>query len=538
MDNDKLLQQLDAIRIQYTDMLPKRLLVIQNKWQQLTDFWNPLTAQELTQMCHTLAGSATTFGFPEITKQARQAEHLMLDINGSSKPTESQLSVLDDLIKQLISRPVELAETLSQEPVIQLSQRPIYIVDKDVNYSQQLKTQLEPLVDDIQVFNDLFEFEGALTKQEPSIILMDMMIAGGRLSFTNKINELKTKQLLDSSLFFMSEKEDLEFRLEAFRAGGNAFFTKPIDIKLLSEKIKLLLHKTASDPYRILLVDDDQLLVQHYATIFESVGCIAQAVNQPMTIMEHLVELKPDILLLDVHMPDCNGIELAGTLRQQDAYANLPIIFLSKEVDKGKQFSAREIGADDFLVKPIDEKYLVSSVINRAQRSRQMRELIAKDSMTGLLNHDKLESELERQIHIVKRSKQPLIFVLFDFDHFKQVNDCYGHLAGDKVIKSFANLLMNRQRQSDITGRYGGEEFGMILPEASCDTVTGLLNEIRESFANIVHHNNQENFSVTVSVGAAKYKESLTTKQLIENADKQLYQAKNGGRNRVSIEED
>lgn len=540
MDHDNLLQQLESLRIDYVDTLPKRLNNIAVRWQQLSGCWQKGTADELKNMCHTLAGGAATFGLPKITEQARQIEELVLGIDEKKSPTELQFTILDDAVKQLMAESISALPStdlrMPQQTITRLSQRPIYIVDKDIDFSQKLKTQLEPLVDEIKIFNDLLEFEIELVKQEPSIILMDMMISEGHLSFTEKINELKANQLLRSSLFFMSDREDLEFRLEAFRAGGNAFFAKPIDIKLLSEKINLLLHEETSDPYRILLVDDDELLVKHYEKILKSVGCNVRAINKPLKIMEHLIDLKPDVLLLDVHMPDCSGIELAGTLRQQDAYTYLPIIFISREIDTHKQFSAREIGGDDFLVKPIDEKHLVSAVLNRAQRTRQMRELIYKDSMTGLLNHDKLESELERQIHIANRTQQPLVFVLFDLDHFKEVNDNYGHLAGDKVIKSFANLLINRQRQSDITGRYGGEEFGIIFPETSCGMIDDLLNEIRENFANIVHHHNQKAFNVTVSVGAAQYKKSLSAKQLMENADKQLYQAKDGGRNKVSIE--
>ena len=540
MDHDNLLQQLETLRINYVETLPGRLNDIAAKWQQLSDDWQTVSADEFKKMCHTLAGGATTFGFPKITEQARQIENLMFSIEAQSSPDEQKVSALNNMIKQLLVEPITALPpanvSLPRQAITRLSQRPIYIIDKDIDFSHKLKAQLAPLVDEVKVFNDLLALEIELVKQEPGIILMDMMIADSHLSFIKRIRELKANQLLKSSLFFMSDREDLEFRLDAFRAGGNAFFAKPIDIKLLSEKISLLLQKEASDPYRILLVDDDKLLVQHYAAIFQSVGCIVKAISKPMEIMEHLIELKPDIILLDVHMPDCNGIELAGTLRQQDAYAHLPIIFLSREIDIHKQFSAREVGGDDFLVKPIDEKYLVSSVLNRAQRTRQMHELIDKDSMTGLLNHDKLESELERQIHIANRSQHPLVFVLFDLDHFKQVNDCYGHLAGDKVIKAFANLMISRQRQSDFSGRYGGEEFAMILPETSCDRVDGLLNEIRESFASIVHHHNDKTFSVTVSIGAATYKESLSAKQLMENADKQLYKAKNGGRNKVSIE--
>lgn len=384
MDNDKLQQQLDAIRAQYTDILPERLANINSKWHQLLTAWTPSAAQELTNMCHSLAGSATTFGFPEITRLSRQAEQLLSDTTEYCQPEPLKTSQLKQLMVQLTSQPVNAVQSLSHNPRIELTQRPIYLVDSDQAFCQKLKKLLAPHIIEIQYFSDEEAFNTALSKQDPCLILLDFDTSRANPSLTDMIADLKAKQLLDSPLFFISQQESLALRLEGFRAGGNGFFKKTTDIELLIEKINFLLHKASSDPYRILLLDDDELLVQHYATLFEGVGCVVKAISEPMTIMTHLETLNPDILLMDLHMPDCNGIELAGTLRQQDNYAHLPIVFLSKEVNVHHQFSAREIGVDDFLVKPIDEKYLLSSVINRAQRARHMQEVIHRTALLSL----------------------------------------------------------------------------------------------------------------------------------------------------------
>ena len=179
----------------------------------------------------------------------------------------------------------------------------------------------------------------------------------------------------------------------ALRAGGNAYFVKPCDTDELVETINLLVGKKNTDPFRILLVDDDTLLGQHYCQVLNSVDLQARALSDPMNIMQALVEHRPDVLLLDLHMPGCNGLELAKVLRQHDAYRDLPIVFLSSETDLNQQFKAREVGGDDFLLKPIDDKNLITSVIKRAQRARLSASLGYTDSMTGLLSHAKLEGE-------------------------------------------------------------------------------------------------------------------------------------------------
>jgi diguanylate cyclase (GGDEF)-like protein len=248
-----------------------------------------------------------------------------------------------------------------------------------------------------------------------------------------------------------------------------------------------------------------------------------------------LVEFTPDLILMDVYMPGCSGLELAAVLRQQTAYLGTPIVFLSTETDVGKQQQAMRQGGDDFLIKPIQLDLLVSAVRNRAERSRNLRSAMVRDSLTGLVNHTKLKEHLNIEVARVGRNGRPLSFVMLDIDHFKAVNDTYGHPAGDGVIKSLARILQQRLRRTDILGRYGGEEFAIILSDTDGVDALRVVDQIRQSFSQIRQYSGTNEFTVTFSAGVATLPPCSDAANLNEVADKALYAAKQAGRNRVIL---
>ncbi len=249
--------------------------------------------------------------------------------------------------------------------------------------------------------------------------------------------------------------------------------------------------------------------------------------------MEPLLEFAPDLILIDLYMPGCNGMELAKVIRQLDAFVGIPIVFLSAEGDPDKQLFAMGMGADDFLTKPIRPHRLVSSVSSRVRRSLQLRSFMVRDSLTGLLNHTAIKDQLEHEVAQTKRRRTPLSFAMVDIDHFKQINDTYGHPAGDRVIKSLSRLLKQRLRETDVIGRYGGEEFAVILTNTDRGTAMKVLEAIREDFSQLHHLADGREFSATFSCGVADVSYFGDAAKLCDAADKALYKAKRAGRNRM-----
>lgn len=335
-------------------------------------------------------------------------------------------------------------------------------------------------------------------------------------------------------MIFISGHLDFMTRLEAARAGAIAFFPKPLDIGALVDRLEQLVRPAPPVPYEILLVDDARAMADYHASLLLGAGMRTRVLTDPTRVYDAMSEHEPDLLVLDMHMPVCSGVELAAVIRQDPRFVGLPIVFLSGDPDIERRIGALSFGADDFLLKPIDPRLFVSSVAVRAARYREMRSRISQDSLTGLLNHTSIKRQLDVEISRAQRSGRPLSFALLDLDHFKRINDSFGHPVGDEVIRSLCRLLNQRLRRTDIAGRYGGEEFALVLPDTDLRQAGGLLNELRQAFRQIVQHPVGRKFHCTMSCGIASFPE-VAPERLISYADKALYEAKRLGRDRVTL---
>jgi diguanylate cyclase (GGDEF)-like protein len=210
-------------------------------------------------------------------------------------------------------------------------------------------------------------------------------------------------------------------------------------------------------------------------------------------------------------------------------------VFLSAETNRDMQLEAMRLGGDDFMTKPIKSDHLISAVINRVKRSRTLRAFMVRDSLTGLYNHTTTKGQLEIELARAQRHQSALALAIIDIDHFKSVNDTYGHPTGDRVLKSLSRLLRERLRKTDIIGRYGGEEFAVVLVGTDGATAVGVLDEIREGLARIRQQAGGEEFTVTFSCGIACFSHYPDGPRLTDAADRALYAAKRGGRNRVML---
>ncbi|HEX9372856.1 MAG TPA: diguanylate cyclase, partial [Roseiflexaceae bacterium] len=333
----------------------------------------------------------------------------------------------------------------------------------------------------------------------------------------------------------VSERGDLETRLSAVRAGADAFFTIPVNTIALIDKLDTLTSHQAPEPNRILVVDDEPDLAEYHAATLRQAGMMTFVVNDPLDVMRPLGEFRPDMILMDMYMPGCDGMDLAAVIRQQEDYIGIPIVFLSAETNRDMQLEAMRLGGDDFMTKPIKPDHLISAVNSRVQRTRALRSFMVRDSLTGLFNHTATKERLEVELARAARHQAPLAFAIIDIDNFKQVNDTFGHPIGDRVLKSLARLLQQRLRRTDVIGRYGGEEFAVVLAGTDGPSAVRVMDEIRSGLAQIRQQAGAKEFSVTFSCGIASFPTHQDPPSLTDAADRALYQAKRGGRNQVLL---
>jgi PleD family two-component response regulator len=292
----------------------------------------------------------------------------------------------------------------------------------------------EKLEHRVQAFSTLSQFTQAMKRAVPAIILMDIQLPDGDgCKFLSKIQKDRSPPI---PTIFITEQSDLTARLKAVMAGGEAFFTKPLNVTDLVDKLDNIVDVDDTEPFRILIVDDSVSMAQYFSLILQQTGMETVVVNDPLAVMEPLDDFRPDLILMDIYMPGCSGLELAKVIRQQEAFVSVPIVYLSGETDLKKQLAAMSLGGDDFLTKPIQPEHLVLSVTSRVKRSRTLRNFMIRDGLTGLYNHTQTKELLDLEVERAKRNNSQLAFAMVDMDKFKLVNDTYCHPTGDRVIKS------------------------------------------------------------------------------------------------------
>ncbi|MDH0097429.1 diguanylate cyclase [Ectopseudomonas hydrolytica] len=540
-------QHLHQLGEQFAERLRQELPQLAQQAQQLPEASDEQRRQllrALRDQLHRLAGSAGTFGFDTLGQQARELEQQ------AELWLERQLRQQQDLdafIAALQQLGSQSAGTTSQgEPQTALQPaartdvdtRLIYILEDEIAVGESMRLTLSNFGYQAEHFSTIAALDAALLLQLPDALIVDVNLASEDCSGLDYAARLQQRLEAPLPLLVLTEQNDFATQLQAVRAGAQGFFAKPVDIPQLESRLERCFAQQQGEPYRVLIVDDDLDLASRYSLVLRGAGMLVEVLRDPAQIFEHLRDFNPEVMLLDVNMPDCTGPELAQIIRCNDDWLRIPIIYLSAETDIAKQMSALIKAGDDFVTKPISDNALVAAVFSRAQRARLLSDALSRDSLTGLLKHGDIKEQVAIELERALRSGARASVVMLDIDHFKRVNDEHGHAAGDNVIRALANLLRQRLRRVDSLGRYGGEEFLAVLPDCTPQQARMILDEIRERFAELRFIADGGEFSCSLSAGIAGTDVHSNAEQLRERADKALYAAKHGGRNQVQIADD
>ncbi len=548
-------EKIARLRASFVEQLPSRLDQAQQYLKLLKSDpeMNRVVAVELHRAFHSLKGTGKSFGYIDLAAVADQAEaytQQLIDLPANNLPS-GWPDTLVNLMHQLATQIQILAYTdlkndhPADVPFFDVEQTVgmrttsasplVYICDDEPEQVDHLASQLRCFGYQIEHFTDIESFRKAVLSKRPDAVVMDVFFPQSQTAGTEELSSLKdvTGQHLPSIV--LSGRDDFEARLSAVRAGCAAYFLKPAKPLELAAALDDLMSDRQEEPFRILIVDDEPEVAEYHSLILEEAGMLVQQIHKPALVLDALRTFNPDLVLADMYMPNCDGVEVAAIIRQVPEYVGLPIVFLSSETNRKKQFTAMQVGVEGFITKPVVPEELVASVALRAERMRTLRGLMAKDSLTGLYNHTTTTEMMSAALAHAMRQQETLAVVMMDLDKFKTVNDTYGHMAGDQVIVAIARLLKHRLRNTDVIGRYGGEEFALLLKNVTPEKAEELVNELREDFSRIIFNSGSEQFKVTFSAGISLYPGYNRPEDLRMAADAALYKAKEQGRNQVVV---
>ncbi|OLP19749.1 hypothetical protein BST81_04235 [Leptolyngbya sp. 'hensonii'] len=534
----------------------------------------PTQRQKAIQAAHKLIGSLGTFGFEAGSVLAQQIEAI-LQSEAEPESIVDQVESLVQALRQALGTSEGMpdqrtgmeAPSLSPEesfplPVFSLAPRPIteelngqsvgshsveadqpllLIIDQDVDLAEQLVAEALAWKIRTAIASTLDTAREYLLRQHPHIVLLDVALTGNLEEGRAFLARLTT-DYPEVRVVVFSNHDGSADRISMVNSGAQIFLPKPIAPTEVLQAITEVLQLSEPLDAKVLAVDDDPQILALTRSILEPQGLQVTCLQDAGQFWEILKSTQPDLLILDVDMLVFSGLELCQSVRQDFQWNWLPVLFLSVKNDSATLRQLFNAGADDYISKPIVPDELLNRVCNRLKRSRLLRNQAQTDALTGVANRQQATQAMNQLLRLAAHSQQPVCLTVLDLDYFKQVNDQYGHIQGDRVLRQFGQFLKRKFRLGDVVARWGGEEFvlglyGMTRSDG-VERVAEVLEEwrsIRAETCNEASTTSDECLGLaTFSAGIAQYPiDGINLQLLYRSADAALYRAKIAGRDRV-----
>ena len=482
---------------------------------------------------HKLHGSAGSFGFGSVGEAAGRLEALV-------KPAREGLEVDWEAAEAALH---ELAETITGPTPLAEGQRPtslmgtVLVVDDDAEWLAEVEKmgrEQEVRVVPAQGVEEALE---RAREQWVDGALLHVHLGGTDGGFEAAARLRSEGELHSLPLGFFSAEGDLAHRLAAAHVGGSLYLRRPFVPADLIGAVERLVAARRPERSRVLVLADEDEDRRALIQAVSGQQVEVTALDDPFRLLEALAEHRPELLLLDVELPGPSVFDLCRIVRSMPEWEELPILLITSQLGQEFRVAAFESGADDYLTKPLLREELLARMHARLERVRLTRERSERDALTGLYLRRPFLETLRARLGEARRQQRPVALCFLDVDHFKRVNDEYGHMAGDQVLSRLGRLLATRFRREDVRGRWGGEEFVVALTGETAERAREILARTAVELTKVEFSGDQgQPFHITFSAGIAEFpKDGEDAESLLREADTRLYRAKNNGRNRIEI---
>jgi two-component system, cell cycle response regulator len=414
-----------------------------------------------------------------------------------------------------------------------------------------------------------------ITDSNPDIILLDVMMPG--MDGFEVCRRIKSNpQTAHIPVVMVTALTDTEDRVRGLESGADDFLSKPVNDTALMARVRSLVRlkmtvdewqtreNTASqlgvvdantsvmaqpvDQARVVVVEDMAFESNKIRDTLARDRDVVEVAETGVKAIQIINQTDVELIIVSLNLKNEDGLRLCSHLRSIEKTRALPIVMLGNEDDLPRIAHGLEIGAHDYLLRPIDRNELLARVRTQIRRKRFQDRLrmnyelslsmALTDSLTGLYNRRYFEVHLQKVIQNAQMAKKTFALLYMDIDHFKSINDTYGHAVGDEILKSFATRVKDSLRSFDLVARLGGEEFVAILPDVTADVAYFVAERLRRTIADKAFDTAAGPLNVTSSFGGVIVEdaESVTLQTVLKRADDELYKAKHDGRNNVQFE--
>lgn len=530
-----------------------RLVAYKDELLQISESAHTLSCKDIAQIkdiAHRLKGSGKAYGFPEISYEAGNVETACEVLEQEpSHLSQKQFSntllykpfnQLIDVITHAAGAEVPESGAGALKPqhaqeAVKKNQIKLLIIDDDNEFSAMLSKDLAQFGYQTHLLADISQLAEAIEHYCPDAILVDMEFYGERLAGAEQVSYWQERSGYPLPVIFISAHDSFDVRLAAVKAGGHHFLNKPVNLQRLTALLRKELGVTEEEsPFRILLVDDDQDLLKLYESILRQEGYAAFTASSAEQALEMLTEVSPELLLIDVFMPKCNGIELGHLIRQHEGYFDTALLFMSGATDTDIQLACARLASDEFISKPIEPWRLRMVVKSRVAQIRRRKEIQVThdgelkelfDELTGLPMRSALQ---ERIGTLLRKKKREVALLKLDVRNFHTINNIYGPFRGDELLQAIAWCLTQAIAANGSVYRTGGDEFyALIEPCNQAVDIERVVKAIVGCFAQKYDLNDEQGIAISADIGIA-VRSPLTNDAdaFMAHAETALFQAK------------
>lgn len=528
-----------AMQLQYRQNLSHKASVLQQLWLL---FCHDTHADadafaEFTRICHQLSGSGAIYGFPEVSRLARMLSYLLKTDEPRHGPhNEAIQSALTALLNELGKKhatPQPLRHTAIKAIASASAKHKIVFVDDDADLLLYYSEALREAGYDVIPLQDIKALASTVAEHQPLAAICDMAFPEGETAGADFLQQVRQQQGAAFPVLFISTIDSFKNRLAAVRAGSSHFLAKPVSSKMLCQILSTFLQKSEQDPYRVMLIDNDNDVLRFYRQALQMAGYQVYCCNNPQQALQMMLQHQPELVLIDLDMPDCHGLELGQIIRQHSELIDTPMVFMSADERIDAKLAAVRLAGDEFIHKPIAPWRLLMVVEARVKRSRmlhqQRQQLMRQPELVQHL--DTLTAlptlwQLHNDINTLQQTARSFYLLKLDLNKFHLVNDVYGHSTGDLLLQTVAWTLAQQLEATDKLYRQNGDEFWLLLQNTDADHVQKLAERL---IAQVLKQSRtlETDIALSASIGICKPQTHLESADtLMQQANIALHDAK------------
>ncbi len=501
--------------------------------------------------CHNFAGSAGSYGLTDIARLSTELEQQIKALR-DAEPSRLGAGIrrTSGLVKELVRLANQvgpdsldsLATSVQAESLRAGRERLIFIADNDPEQAGQLALLLSAHGFKPQVFTELTELRVAVMSRAPDALVIDTVFPEGDLAGIETVAALQKTERKSLPVVFISSRNDAEARLQALRAGGSGYFTKPVALPALAAKLHQLTRAVNNAPYRVMVVDDDVTTCKMHAAVLRKSGFEVSSINNPMDIIQTAMDFRPELIFLDLYMPQADGLEVATMLRQEERFLDVPIVFLSGENDEAIKERALKGGASSFLNKPVSKAHLVAvanahtyQYRSRAEKNRYLERI---DPDTGLYSRDFLLSKLDLYCRKGKsRGTTVAALLMLEIDQYGYLFRTLGEERVKLICACIAKSIRSVLGANDIAGSHTNSSFLILSVQPDLNDLEDFAGRLHQAVAGQPLNILGQEYPVAVSIGISKASKN-NQNQILSEAALACSQARKEGGNQVVLHPD